>query len=91
MSLLDTMCVILYSISFFKKCWSQLTTADLIPSNNSQPHFVKCLLFGMVYNVLFSVASPNRNATSSSPLDSPGKAPSKHTAEQLLCAEETLW
>jgi len=80
----------LFSISFFKKCWSQLTTADFTPSNNSQPHFVKCLMLGMVYNVLLSVASPNWNATSSSPLDSPGKAPSKHIAEQLLYAEETL-
>lgn len=44
----------------------------------------------MVYNVLLSVASPNWNATSSSPLDSPGEAPPKHIAEQLLYAEETL-
>lgn len=43
----------------------------------------------MVYNVLLSIAS-NWNANSSSPLDIPGKVPSKHIAEQLLCAEETL-
>lgn len=88
MFLLDTMHAILSSIFFFF-LMLVTTTTDFTLNNNSQPHFVKYLMLGMVYNVLLSIAS-NWNANSSSPLDIPGKVPSKHIVEQLLCAEETL-
>lgn len=68
---------------FLKRCL-QLTTNDLT-TNSSQPHFVKCLLLVMIDN-----ASPNWNSASSSSLYSPGRAPSRHITELLLCAEKTL-